>query len=75
MKLADKIRALPSIKDEAGSECISREVVLAMLEQDRLDREELLKSLKRWRRNSNAIPLHLAKRVGWLRLSGTVLQK
>lgn len=32
--LEQRIRALPSVKDETGDECVSREVVLAMLEAE-----------------------------------------
>ncbi len=31
MNLSDRIKALPAIKDEAGSECVSRGVVLGLV--------------------------------------------
>jgi len=32
LNLSDRIKALPAIKDEAGAECVSREVVLGIVE-------------------------------------------
>jgi len=31
LNISDRIKALPAIKDEAGSECVSREVVLGLV--------------------------------------------
>jgi hypothetical protein len=38
MTLADRIKALPVIKDEHGDECVSRNAVLALLASDRLSK-------------------------------------
>lgn len=47
MNLADKIRALPSIKDEAGGDCVSREVVLEMV------RGATSELIEKWRARAN----------------------
>lgn len=68
MTLADQIKALPSIKDEHGDECVSREAVLGVVGDEQLLRTKFTDLAVELEKHSNdhihdEIPDNLAAAV------------